>query len=62
MDFAKFGDEASLRDLAQRIDAADLPCIAAALPYMANVDLDTQFAVGLDLMLGGLRARYSAAT
>ena len=63
MDFAKFGDEASLRDLAQRIDAADLPCIAAALPYMANVDLDDAVRLGLDLMLRRASARrYGAAT
>jgi TetR/AcrR family transcriptional regulator, tetracycline repressor protein len=58
MDFQKHGGPAGLAELARRIDASQLPCVAAALPYMADCDLDAQFSLGLDLMLEGMRARY----
>jgi TetR/AcrR family tetracycline transcriptional repressor len=58
MDYGKYGGEAGLAEIAQRIDAAELPCVAAALPYMTDCDLDAQFTLGLDLMLEGIRARY----
>jgi hypothetical protein len=35
----------------------ELPALAAALPYMADCDVDDQFDFGLDLMLEGIRAR-----
>ena len=40
---------------------AQLPCIAAAMPHLATCDPDDQFEFGLDLLLGGLQARFSAA-
>jgi len=55
MSFDKHG---GLAELAGRIDAAELPCVVAALPYMAGCDLEQQFELGLDLMLDGMRARY----
>ena len=61
MDFQKHGGPDGLADLSRRIDAAQLPCVAAALPYMADCDLDAQFALGLDLMVQGIRARYGTA-
>ena len=61
MDFQKHGGPAGLAELARRIDASQLPCVAAALPYMADCDLDAQFSLGLDLMLEGMRARYGTA-
>jgi TetR/AcrR family tetracycline transcriptional repressor len=60
MDFQKHGGKAGLAELSRRIDPAQLPCVAAALPYMADCDLDAQFALGLDLMLQGIRVRYGA--
>ena len=61
MDFQKHGGTAGLEELARRIDASKLPCVAAAIPYMADCDVDAQFALGLDLMLQGIRARYGTA-
>jgi TetR/AcrR family tetracycline transcriptional repressor len=61
MDFQKHGGAAGLAELARRIDATQLPCVAAALPYMADCDLDAQFTLGLDLMLEGIRARYGTS-
>jgi AcrR family transcriptional regulator len=46
--------------VAPSFPAAQLPCIAAALPYLADCDPDEQFEFGLDLMLGGLQARQPA--
>ena len=61
MDFQKHGGPAGLAELARRIDPSVLPCVAAALPYMADCDLNEQFSLGLDLMLQGIRARYASA-
>jgi len=61
MDFQKHGGPAGLAELARRIDPSVLPCVAAALPYMADCDVDAQFSVGLDLILEGIRARYGPA-
>jgi TetR/AcrR family tetracycline transcriptional repressor len=61
MDFQKHGGAAGIEELGRRIDATRLPCVAAALPYMADCDLDAQFELGLDLMLQGIRARYGSA-
>ncbi len=58
MDFGKHGGKAGLAQMQHLIDAASLPCVAAALPYLAECDLDAQFELGLDLMLEGIRARY----
>jgi AcrR family transcriptional regulator len=57
MSFDKHGGSA---ELAGRIDAAELPCVVAALPYMTGCDLEQQFELGLDLMLDGMRARYGS--
>ena len=38
--------------------AAQLPCIAAALPHLATCDPDEQFELGLELLVSGLQARY----
>jgi AcrR family transcriptional regulator len=51
------GDEGDPATLARELPAHELPCIAAALPFMADCDVDAQFEFGLDLMLDGLRAR-----
>ncbi len=55
MGFEKPG---AMADLTGRIDPAELPCVTAALPYMAECDIDRQFELGLDLMIHGMRARY----
>src|SRR5207248_7257726 len=39
------------------LDASEFPCLAAALPYMSDKDVDQQFEFGLDLMMRGLVAR-----
>jgi AcrR family transcriptional regulator len=57
MNFEKYGS-AGLDEFARRIDPAQLPCVSAAIPFMADCDMDAQFALGLDLMLQGIRARY----
>jgi AcrR family transcriptional regulator len=48
----------AMADLVGQIDPAELPCVTAALPYMAGCDIDRQFELGLDLMIHGMRARY----
>jgi AcrR family transcriptional regulator len=48
--------------VAATFPAGQLPCIAAALPYLAACDPDEQFEFGLDLMLGGLQARRPGPT
>jgi AcrR family transcriptional regulator len=48
--------------VAATFPAGQLPCIAAALPYLATCDPDEQFEFGLDLMLGGLQARLPERT
>jgi TetR/AcrR family transcriptional regulator, tetracycline repressor protein len=58
LDVGKFGGEPGLQELAKAIDPAVMPCMAAAIPYMADCDLEVQFDLGLELMLGGLRTRY----
>lgn len=60
MDFGTNGDDAKLRVIAKTLEAEPLPCVAAALPYLADCDLEAQFRLGLDLMLEGIRARYGA--
>jgi AcrR family transcriptional regulator len=46
---------------ARSLPADELPCIAAALPFMADCDVDAQFEFGLDLMLDGLRVRSAGS-
>ena len=58
LDVGKFGGETGLQELARAIDPIEMPCTAAAIPYMADCDLEVQFDLGLELMLGGLFARY----
>jgi TetR/AcrR family transcriptional regulator, tetracycline repressor protein len=59
LDFgSKHGGDAGLADLSTRIDAGELPCLAAALPFMLDCDIDAQFDLGLDLMMAGIQARY----
>ena len=60
MDFEKAGT-GELEELARRIDPTLMPSLAVALPYMADCDMDAQFALGLDLMLQGIKARYGAS-
>jgi TetR/AcrR family tetracycline transcriptional repressor len=48
--------------VAATFPAGQLPCITAALPYLAACDPDEQFEFGLDLMLGGLQARRPRPT
>ena len=43
------------------VPAAELPNVAACLPYLADCDFDEEFAFGLDLMLEGLRAKTGSA-
>ena len=43
------------------ISGEELPCVAAALPYLAENDPDEQFGLGLDLLFEGLRARIQDA-
>jgi AcrR family transcriptional regulator len=45
--------------VARSFPVGQLPCIAIALPHMATCDPDEQFEVGLDLLLGGIQARYA---
>jgi TetR/AcrR family transcriptional regulator, tetracycline repressor protein len=61
LDYDRFGGKPGLRELSDRLDPSTMPCLAAALPYMAGCDLDAQFEMGLDLMLGGIRARFGGA-
>jgi TetR/AcrR family tetracycline transcriptional repressor len=62
LDVGKFGGESGLQQLARVIDPIDMPCTAAAIPFMANCDLEVQFDLGLELMLGGLLARYGSGS
>jgi hypothetical protein len=39
---------------------AQLPSLAACASFLHDCDFDEQFEFGLDLMLGGLRARIDA--
>jgi AcrR family transcriptional regulator len=55
------GDDGDPQALARQIPVDELPCVAAALPYMAECDVDAQFEFGLDLMLDGLLARAERA-
>jgi TetR/AcrR family tetracycline transcriptional repressor len=52
-------DAPSPDQMAQTLAGGQLPCVAAALPHLANCDPDEQFAFGLDLLLAGLQARYA---
>ena len=54
------GRKAGMAELEGRIDPGELPCLAAALPYMADCDIESQFDLGLELMLDGMRTRYGA--
>jgi TetR/AcrR family transcriptional regulator, tetracycline repressor protein len=60
MGFDKTGGEQGLRELSDRIDPSEFPCLLAAIPFMMDCDVDEQFELGLDLMLNGLRVRYGA--
>jgi len=55
------GGDGGADDLAGMIAVDELPCISAALPFMADCDVDAQFEFGLDMMLEGLRARAGRA-
>jgi len=55
------GDDEDADAFARQIPAEELPCVAAAIPFMADCDVDAQFEFGLDLMLEGLRARSARA-
>ncbi len=44
------------------LPADRLPCIVAALPYLAACDPDEQFDYGLDLLLAGIAARVGENT
>ncbi|MEO8291871.1 MAG: TetR/AcrR family transcriptional regulator C-terminal domain-containing protein [Actinomycetota bacterium] len=46
--------------IAATFPAGQLPCIAAALPYLATCDPDEQFEFGLDLLFRGMQTRFSA--
>jgi AcrR family transcriptional regulator len=52
-------DRAHFDDVLDQLPSHDLPCLAAAMPYMADCDLDQQFDFGLDLMLQGLKSRFA---
>ena len=62
LDFGnKLGGDSGVAELSSRIDPGELPCLAAALPSMADCDVDAQFDLGLDLMMAGIRARYGGS-
>jgi AcrR family transcriptional regulator len=48
-------------EMARLVNTADLPRLREALPYFADCDVEGQFEFGLDLLIGGLRARIAAA-
>jgi TetR/AcrR family tetracycline transcriptional repressor len=50
---SKLPDEA----FAGLLPAETLPCLVAALPYLAECDPDEQFEFGLDLLLAGIASR-----
>lgn len=52
-------DPEHFEDVLSQLSSQDLPCVAAAMPYMADCDLDQQFDFGLDLMLQGLKSRFA---
>jgi hypothetical protein len=52
-------DREHFEDVLDQLPSHDLPCLAAAMPYMADCDLDQQFEFGLDLMLQGLKSRFA---
>ena len=52
-------DREHFDDVLDQLPSHDLPCLAAAMPYMADCDLDQQFDFGLDLMLQGLKSRFA---
>jgi TetR/AcrR family tetracycline transcriptional repressor len=52
-------DPTHFHEVLDQLSSQDLPCVAAAMPYMADCDLDQQFDFGLDLMLQGLKSRFS---
>lgn len=56
------GAAADPDDHAEGIALGTLPCVTAALPYLARCDFDQQFEFGLDLMIEGLRAKVAAPT
>jgi AcrR family transcriptional regulator len=45
----------------QMIPREQLPNLAAAIPHMADCDPDEQFALGLDLLLAGMRVHFAPA-
>ncbi len=51
-------DAPSPEEMMRVLAGGQLPCVAAALPHLADCDPDEQFAFGLDLLLAGLQARY----
>lgn len=55
--FTPGDDDVDAATLVAQLPADELPALAAALPYMADCDVDDQFDFGLDLMLEGIRAR-----
>jgi TetR/AcrR family tetracycline transcriptional repressor len=46
--------------VAGSLPAETLPCLVAALPYLAECDPDEQFEFGLDLLLAGIASRVVA--
>jgi hypothetical protein len=42
-----------------RMMAPEFPLVAQLLPWFATCDMDATFELGLDLLLGGIRARTS---
>jgi len=60
MGFGQEDPEAAGRAIAEAVDAAELPCVAATMPYLAQNDPDEQFDFGLTLLLDGLRTRIEA--
>ncbi len=46
--------------VAGSLPAETLPCLVAALPYLAECDPDDQFEFGLDLLLAGIASRVVA--
>jgi AcrR family transcriptional regulator len=47
-------------EMARLAGAADLPRLREALPYFLDCDDEEQFEFGLDLLIGGLRARATS--
>jgi AcrR family transcriptional regulator len=57
----QFGKGEEVGRMTAAISGEELPCVAAALPYLAENDPDEQFTFGLDLLFEGLRARIQDA-